>query len=584
MSVQADPFIRSTAGLNFSPRGIVHPSPPDWRDVVIYEIVLDRFDDGRDRPAYQQQSHATGKHEPNAYQKFQGGTIKGITRRLDYIQGLGMNAIWITPPFKQFAHDQGSFHGYAIQDFLRVDPRFGTTEDLRELTAEAHRRQMYVLLDVVFDHAGDVFAYKGGKPLEWHSGKRFDMGFWRKGDGSGEPAGDDPGPDDAVWPVELQTPEAFFRMGSMRDTGVAKDAEATRGDFHGSKALDMSNPRVVSVMVDVFKHWIAATDVDGFRIDTFRHIELAAGRQFCHAIREYALSIGKRNFLLLGEIVSDDLTVARYTGSNSPASDEKDQTRRAMLDAVFDFPLHDALGKTLRGRQSAAAIRGHWDFLHRYYRDTAEAGKHYVRFTDNHDFGAGDHKRLLHGDRDPNLGILGTAFVLLSQGIPCIYYGAEQGFDGGGDDDRYVRECMFGGRLGAFGTTEVHFFDPAHPIYQATARLAEIRRSEPILRYGRQYFCRTSSDGRTFTHPATPDSFLAFSRVLDAAQLVVVLNLSRKQRTEWVEVDGRLWPQGRTVVDLFGDNGTYVIEPAAELTGRIEVKLPPRGVAVLKLR
>lgn len=582
MPSDVDPFIRSIADLDFTPRQPVYPSPDDWRDVVIYEIMIDRFDDGRDRPPYDGTSRGN-PHDPEVYQHFQGGTLNGITRRLDYIQGLGISAIWITPPFKQMAHDDVSYHGYAIQDFLRIDPRFGTTEDLRRLVAEAHRRQIAVLLDVVFDHAGDVFAYKKPEARVWHRGKRFNFGHWRRGDGSGEPAGDNPGPDDAIWPVELQTPDAFFRMGAMRDTGTAKGLEATRGDFFASKGLDLTEPGVVSVMIDIFKYWIAVTDIDGFRIDAFRHIELDAGRHFCHAIREYARSIGKRNFMLLGEIVTDDASVAPYTGSNAPAADEKGVTRRALLDCVFDFPLHDALCKTFAEKKSPAVISRHWDFLHRYFRDHAEAGKHYVRFFENHDFGSGHHRRLLHNDPDSDLGIAVAAFVLLSQGIPCLYYGSEQGFDGGGDNDRYVRECMFGGNLGAFGTTAMHFFNPDHRIYRAIARLAAVRRDQPVIRYGRQYFRRTSADGETFTHPDTGDSVLAFSRVLDVRQLVVAINLSQKTRSDWIETDARLWPAGKTVRDLLGDTGTRVVEAVAQQATKVRVTLPPRGVAVLAL-
>ena len=578
--MSADPFICSVADLSFAPHGAVHPSPADWRDVVIYELMIDRFDDGRDRPMYDPASPPESKtHPPEAYLHFHGGNLRGVTRRLDYIQGLGINAVWITPPFKQCSFSDDSYHGYAIQDFLRIDPRFGTTDDLRDLVAAAHARGMYVLLDVVFDHAGDVFGYAGREGRQWSKGQRFDVGFWRGSDG--KPVGDEIGPDDAVWPIELQSPDAFFRMGSTLEAGAAREAEATRGDFHSSKALDMTNPAVVSAMIDVYKYWIAVTDVDGFRMDTFRHIEPEAGRRFCSAIREYAMSIGKRNFLLLGEVVADDPTVARFAGSNSPDCHEQDKTCRAMLDAVFDFPLHHSLGPTLRGKQSPEAIRNHWKFLNNYFRDPAEAGRHYVRFAENHDFGAGDSSRLLHGDSDPRLAVMAAAFVLMSQGIPCLYYGAEQGFDGGGKDDRFVREGMFGGDLGAFGTKGVHFFNPQHPIYKAISRLAEIRRNEAVLRCGRQLFCKTSTDGTTFTHPGTVDCTLAFTRVLDRREVLVVMNLSRMPRNDWIELDAKYWPAGRPVVEQFGNLGMFKVEPAHDTATKVRIGLPARGVAVL---
>ena len=94
---------------------------------------------------------------------FQGGKIKGITRRLDYIKNLGCNAIWISPPFKNRMEYNDSCHGYAIQDFLAVDPRLGTLEDLQEMVREAHKRGMYVILDIVINHTGNNWIYANGQ-------------------------------------------------------------------------------------------------------------------------------------------------------------------------------------------------------------------------------------------------------------------------------------------------------------------------------------------------------------------------------------------------------------------------------------
>lgn len=585
--MQPDPFIRSVGDLTFEPRGAVQPSPLDWRDVTLYEIMIDRFDDGHDRPpapdGYPDRIGAdpkSGVHPDADYQHFQGGTLRGIARRLDYIQGLGVTGLWLTPPYKQCAWSDDSYHGYSIQDFLRVDPRFGTTADLRALVDEAHRRGMYVILDVIFDHVGDVWAYAGKEGRTWKHGERFPFGYWRGGDG--KPAPETPGPDDAVWPVEIQTPEAYFRMGAMRDTGTAHEREATHGDFHSSKALDMTHPAVVDTMIAVFKYWIAAVDVDGFRMDAYRHIVPEAGRRFCSAIREYAVSIGKMNFLLLGEVASDDRTIAPYAGSNSPSATEKDKTRQALLDALFDFPLHDRLGSVLRGEQGPDLLVRHWEFLNQYFRDRAQAGKHYVRFYENHDFGAGNHRRLLHGNRDPRLAVQAAAFVLMSQGIPCLYYGSEQGFDGGGDNDRYLRECMFGGKLGPFGTRDVHYFNPQHPIYRDVAALCRLRREEPVLRYGRQQFCRISDDGQSFIFPKARGRLMAFVRALDVRQVLVVLNLSDEPCTGSVELTAASWPAGRSVELAFGSADLHGPETLSADATAMRIRLPARSVVVVR--
>lgn len=578
MPSRADPFIQSISDVSLSPRQPVFPSPRDWRDVVIYEVMIDRFDDGVERPVWNKSTTARRNHEPDRYLRFQGGTLRGVTRRLDYIRGLGATAVWITPPFKQRPRSEHSYHGYAVQDFLRIDPRFGTTEDLRHLVSEAHRRDMLVLLDVVFDHAGDVFEYEGGG-VEWKKGRRFPLKSWRAADGG--PLSGAPGPDDAVWPVELQTPDAFFRMGAMHDTAAASQEEAVRADFHELKALDMSNPQVVDVMVRIFRYWIAAADVDGFRMDTFRHIEPKARRRFCSAIREYAESIGKHNFLLLGEVVGDDHRVAGYIGSNSPRADEHDKTDEALLDAAFDFPLHNALGQALVGKRSTGDIAAHWQFLDRYFRDPRHAAGQYVRFVENHDFGADDHKRLAHDDADPRLAVLGAAFILLCQGIPCFYYGYEQGFDGGGDDDRYVRECMFGGELGAFGSTGHHFFDPTHVIYQQIARLAKLRAESPVLRYGRQSFHRTSSAGKRWAAPQESKDLIAFSRSLVSQSVLVVLNVASAPVDLRVELPAAEWTAGSAYSSLLSDT-MVTTEPGDDpATTILAMTVPPRAFAIV---
>ncbi|MFN9955538.1 MAG: alpha-amylase family glycosyl hydrolase, partial [bacterium] len=90
--------------------------------------------------------------------EFTGGNLRGILSKLDYLQELGVTGLWINPPFKQRA-DLGTYHGYAIQNFLDIDPRFGSRQDLRDLVDAAHDRGMVVLLDVVIDHTGNNWFY-----------------------------------------------------------------------------------------------------------------------------------------------------------------------------------------------------------------------------------------------------------------------------------------------------------------------------------------------------------------------------------------------------------------------------------------
>src|SRR5690242_2105671 len=102
--VAAEGRLSSVDQLDFTPRTKVFPSPADWRDQVIYQLLIDRFDDAKSHPPYNPKRARHGR-DPKEGQRFQGGKIRGITRRLDYIQGLGCTTIWISPPLKNRLDD-----------------------------------------------------------------------------------------------------------------------------------------------------------------------------------------------------------------------------------------------------------------------------------------------------------------------------------------------------------------------------------------------------------------------------------------------------------------------------------------------
>ncbi len=560
-------ILHTTGELQFRANVALHPSPADWRDQFIYFLLVDRFDnDAADVPAYRP-GIPTGR-DPAQGGLFQGGTLRGVMRRLDYIQGLGCTAIWLSPILKNRAVDD-SYHGYGIQNFLEVDPRFGTLHDLQELVRAAHARGLYVIMDMVLNHTGDVWQYPGGYPYYYHQGETFPFGSWREQDP--QPGMQD---DDAVWPQELQRPEAFKRHGQIRDWNDR--VQARDGDFMSLKELDLPRPDVLDTLIKVYKHWVDVADIDGFRVDTVKHMEDSSVAIFCNAIREYAQRVGKQRFFLFGEIMDSDDTIQRYIGRNSRI--EGTNERFPSLDAALDFPLYFVLEPVIKGFASPAFLRDRYERFYTRYADHGEAGRYFVTFVDNHDRTA----RFLHGDPYPEQALLAMAYLLTSQGVPCIYYGTEQGFDGGGDSDAYVRECMFGGQWGAFDTTGHHCFDPQHPIYQGIRRLADIRRQQPALRYGRQYFREISGNGSDFGHPLVPgECTLAYSRILDTEEVLVCLNLQNQPRQDHITVDRKLSAPGCTMRNLLDPSQTA---PVLQTDGRahVQVSLPPHGIALMK--
>ncbi|HEY1683899.1 MAG TPA: alpha-amylase family glycosyl hydrolase [Tepidisphaeraceae bacterium] len=571
--------LTSLQQLDFKPRGKVQPSPAEWRDQFIYQLLIDRFDDNKEHPPYDAKNAKHGRDEKKSG-CFQGGKIKGITRRLDYIKNLGCTTIWISPPFKNRQECQDACHGYGIQDFLAIDPRFGSTEDLRELVDEAHKRGMFIVLDIVIQHTGNNWSYPGDKGNPFKEDGQYPFGAWRGRDNRQIPPDKtkDLGPDDGVWPVELQNPDFYKRRGEIRNLLDCGDDERINGDFFVFKDLDLKNPAVLDIIIKCYKFWISAVDCDGFRIDTVTNTEPEATAIFCNAIREYARSIGKHNFLIYGEIVGSDDLLQKYIGGNIPVPGEG--KRFPMFSAVLDFPLYFVLEEVIKGFRNPEELRNRAEKFRWFYRDYSEVGQYFITFVDNHDQIARPYKRFGYGVDDPRQAVLAIGYLLTSMGIPCIYYGTEQGFDGGGKSDQCIRETMFGGTWGGHDTTGVQFFNPEHPIYQGIARIAKVRAAEAALKYGREYFRQISGNGKDFGYPIDGNCTLAYSRVLDIHSIVVALNLQAADRNDWILLDPNLNPAGKKLKNLLGDQ-TLTIEqtPAGPA---VKIPLKPREMMILK--
>ncbi|MBP9750173.1 MAG: alpha-amylase [Candidatus Pacebacteria bacterium] len=562
--------IYSIQGLNLVPSHPVYPSPADWRDECIYFLLVDRFEDGHARPAYDG-SHVSRDKDATQGRQFQGGTLKGVTSRLSYIRGLGATTVWLSPILKNRDERSGMYQqGYAVQDFFEIDPRLGTLEDIQELVRTAHGLGMRVILDIIINHTGDNWAYRDdAHPIYRHGGEQFEFGYWRS------EHGDDFGPDDAVWPAELQSPNCYKRRG--RIVNWNDSTESLDGDFLDLKELDFGNPIVHETMQAIYKYWICVTDVDGYRIDTVKHLESSETATFCNAIKEYASSIGKRNFFLFGEVVADDATLRSYVGPRTNA-----ESKLLSLDACLDFPLYFVLEEVIKGFASPHLLRERYARLRQLYA-TTDASEFFVTFVDNHDQMARPYRRFLHQVPDQRQAILALGYLLTAPGIPSIYYGTEQGFDGGAPPgpchDTFIRECMFGGEWGAFGTTGMHFFNEDHVLYRTISAIAHLRTTTPALRYGRFYFREVSDDGHSFGYPALHFGMLAYVRILDDDEVLVVLNLDANEQTNYITVDMTLSAPGTLLCNLLDPDTTVLTEEQAD-RACARITLPGYGIAL----
>jgi glycosidase len=497
------------------------------QDEVIYFVMPDRFENGdpsNDRGGLGGDRLING-FDPTSTGFFHGGDLKGLTSRLDYIQGLGATAVWLTPIFKNKAvqgppgQESAGYHGYWITDFTHVDPHLGTDGDFKTFVDAAHRRGIKVYMDIVVNHTADVIYFKecvGHNECPYRSiadypyqrrggssGASINAGFTGERDGSAANFAKLTDPTYA-YTVEVKPSERSVKVPAWlnnpiyyhnRGDSTFRGESSMMGDFVGLDDVFTENPRVIQGMVDIYSAWIDKYRVDGFRIDTAQHVNPEFWQKFVPAILARARRDGIPNFHMFGEASTDKMDPA-HTAVN---------TRVDRLPAVLDFAFMHAVIDVIAGGAGTDELATLFRADALYEGGTAAALK-LPTFLGNHDqgrFGYFIRKALPNTSADEALrrDMLGHAMLLTLRGVPTIYYGDEQGFVGTGDDQQ-ARQDMFPSKvvsynreklLGTSSTTAQSNFNPDHPLYREIARLAHIRTSHPALTRGLQ-LVRYSSD------------------------------------------------------------------------------------------
>ncbi len=519
------------------------PSPADWRDYAIYFLMVDRFNNPDKMPAVRWNSICD---------YWQGGNIKGIQDKLPYLQELGVNAIWISPIFKNAkpAEWKWIYPGYGAQNFLDIDERFGTSQDLINLVNEAHARNIYVILDIVLNHTTRAFDYvyhdnvvdnvsdaslingpPGSEiPVQWLNGYGQPRSDWKNVIPNNTPLS----PDDAIYPEELRNYLFFRRRGSKISDSPGTEG-FVKGDFSTMRQLaveydatvpgqeklreELGPHPVLNILVSSYQYLISKYDFDGFRIDTVKYVRSDMIETFGNAIREYALSIGKKNFFTFGEIYDQEDTIAKFVGRNST------NVEGFGIDAALDFPTFYKLPKVAKGQLGVEELRNVFTYRKKAQKGLisshGEAGQYFVSFLDNHDM----NERFFHPLSDKDQIILGLTVLFTLQNIPCIYYGTEQSLQGTTNKNgepilccpESVREALWG---------KDNAFNKKDPIYIELKKILGVRNSNPELRYGRLYFREVSENGMDFGHSYGCGGIIAFSRILGDNEIIVVANTS----------------------------------------------------------
>ncbi|MEU6139163.1 pullulanase-type alpha-1,6-glucosidase [Streptomyces sp. NPDC047081] len=484
------------------------PARHDDTREQFYFVMPDRFANGdtaNDEGGLTGSRLSTG-YDPTDKGFYQGGDLKGLTKKLDYIKGLGTTAIWMAPIFKnQPVQGTGSnasagYHGYWITDFTQVDPHFGTNKDLETLISKAHAKGMKVFFDVITNHTADVVDYeeksydylsKGAFPYLTKDGRPFDDADYADGKKKF------PAVSAASFPRTPTVPAAKKNvkvpswlndttMYHNRGDSTYAGENATYGDFSGLDDLWTERPEVVSGMERIYERWVRDFDVDGFRIDTVKHVDMEFWTQWATALDNYAAQHGRKDFFMFGEVYSADTSIT------SP------YVTQGRLDATLDFPFQDAARSYASQGGSAQKLASVFGDDYKYTTDKANAYEQ-VTFLGNHDMGRigyfleqdnpkATDAELLAKDR------LANEVMFLSRGNPVVYYGDEQGFTGsGGDKD--ARQTMFASKVADYldddeiGTDRTHAsdsYDTSAPLYKQISALSELRRSNPALTDGVQ--------------------------------------------------------------------------------------------------
>ncbi len=519
------PFLAVLLGLLAAgPAAAGHPSPADWRDQVIYQIFTDRFANGDPF-----NDNVEGNFDPASGTGVHGGDFDGIRGKLDYLDHLGVGAIWISPVV---LNAYGEYHGYAARDFFAIAPHMGTLAELQQLVAECHARGIYVVIDVVVNHMGDLidsgtagyptYNAAGTYALRWRNPAR-------------KPA---PPFDDLSW---------YHAHGHI---GSYSDPEQILGELSGLDDLKTENAAVRAKMIEAGEWLIAQTDCDGFRVDTVKHTELGLWQTWTPAVRAFAAGQGKADFLQFGEAFDgNDAKVGSYTGTVGGGAYK--------FDSMLYYPMFYTTTGVFAFDDAPSAISGRFTQLTQY---DATVRERLVSFLDNHD----QPRFLSFGVADQDASRLEAAlgWQLSARGIPCVYYGTEQEFDGG--NDPFDREDMWDGQWD-FGPSDGDNFDLAQPMFLFTRDLIAARTRHAALRRG------VTAD--LFVESTGPGLYVTRRILAGVDTAVVAVNTAEEPRTRVVSGP---WLAGTPLVDTLDPEATAIVVGSGDWT----VDLPARGVRI----
>jgi glycosidase len=495
----------------------------------IYFVMTDRFANGNPK---NDNAFVPGVREINGLDKsdigyWHGGDFVGLTEKLPYIKGLGFSAIWITPPVVQNWVQMGSaaYHGYWGTDFTTVDPHLGTEAEFKAMIARAHQLGLKVIVDIVVNHTADIIYNSYGMynyatldmvPYKDYRGKEIDLLKFvgKKTFPKLDAKKSFPRP-----PVVSKANKNIKKPAFLNDlTNYHNRGDSTfsgessfYGDFFGLDDLFTEKPEVIEGMIKLWSSWITKFDIDGYRVDTAKHVNPEFWNAFMPKIMAAAKAAGKPNFAVYGEVYdANPYYLSTFV---------HDQSFPSVLD--FAFQRHGLGFAKTDGQVPRLIDMFNQDDL---YTTSTQSVYGIPTFMGNHDMGRTGYfiHSATYGDDDLTLqrSKLANEVLFFSRGAPVLYYGDEKGMVGSGGD-KSARQDMFPTEVSEWqeeyriGTSPIgtkSAFDVSTSLEKQITTIGNLIKSNPALRSGTQQLRATSR------------SAIAMSRYLDGQEYVVIFN------------------------------------------------------------
>ena len=528
--------------------GPLHVASPAWEEQVVYMVMTDRFANG-DKTNDDQKK---GEFDPADINKYSGGDLQGLIDKLDYIQGLGATAVWITPPVANLWWDplqqSGGYHGYWARNLKKVDEHLGTLETYQALSAALHKRGMYLIQDVVPNHMGNFFTYANYDPADVTRTFTKNLNAV-PGSKPEQPPFDQ---NDATDPAQ-RAANIYHWTPTIADYN--DPIQELTYQISDLDDLNSENPVVRTALRDSYGYWIKEVGVDAFRVDTVKFVPHDFWNDFFYGtdaaapgMMALAKATGQNQFFAFGEVY--EIPPAFDSALEQKVASYLGTTAKPELPALLGYPLYGDIGRVFAQGKPTASMTYR---LGKFTDPSLYPNPNLTpTFVDNHDV-----QRFLSLGTPQGLA-QALAFIFTIPGIPIVYYGTEQGFT-------ETRAAMFAGGY----QSPVDRYNTSAALYGKIKKLADLRKSSKAFTHG---------DLQVVYDNTTGPGALAYRRSAAGETMLVLMNTAEEN----VLVSGLQTglPAGTVLEVPYSEKSPPA--PTVGAGGKMQITLPARSVTIAR--